>query len=352
LPVRPEDRVEPVTLTVGGASFCWQDDWADWPDDEAAREGWSHHGLALAAGEHLYAFHPGESKLLCYLSDGPLVRAVRCPVQEAHGLTVVSDNGAERLWVSDHGTKSTRQADGSYVPDNKNATGQVLQIALDGKALRRLPTPELPVYRTRPYKPTAVAVDEVRHGGTGDIWVADGYGENLVHRFDAQGRYLGSISGAEGSAGRFERPHSIFIDRRTSNPELYVADRRNARVQVYGLDGTFRRSFGQGYLNSPSGFARLGKWIVIAELYARLAVIGERDELIGYLGADETARLRPGWPNALDSAGRTVRPAVTSGLFNSPHGLAIDPRGAIFVSEWLVGGRLVRLIRRPPAVDE
>ena len=40
-----------------------------------------------------------------------------------------------------------------------------------------------------------MAVDEERHGGSGDIWVADGYGESYVHRFDKSGRYTSSITG-------------------------------------------------------------------------------------------------------------------------------------------------------------
>jgi hypothetical protein len=34
---------------------------------------------------------------------------------------------------------------------------------------------------------------------------------------------------------------------------------------------------------------------------------------------------------------------VQAGKFNSPHGIATDCDGAIYVSEWLVGGRLVKL---------
>jgi hypothetical protein len=77
------------------------------------------------------------------------------------------------------------------------------------------------------YCPCGSAVDEERFGGSGDIWVADGYGSSLVHRFDKQGHHLSALTGEEGG-GRFVSTHAAFIDRRThKTPELYIADREN-----------------------------------------------------------------------------------------------------------------------------
>lgn len=343
-----------TSVDVAGRPYDWNEEWAQQPTDHHAREGWAHHGLAVTAGGQLLGFHPGEPFLLTFATDGTLVRSVPCPVREAHGLTLVEQDGVEHLWVADNGVKPVRQADGSYARSDPATPGQALEIALDGSVVRRLDTPPLPIYQSAAYSPTSVAVDEVRHGGTGDVWVADGYGQSLVHRFDAAGTYLDTISGEEeGAAGRFACPHAAYIDRRSidrrgSEPELYIADRSNARVQVYGLDGTFRRSFGEGFLTSPSGFASLGDRLVIAELFAQLAVLDADDRLLGYLGADEAARQRPGWPNAVTEAGATTSPPVRAGRFNSPHGIATDRDGAIYVSEWLVGGRLIKL--EPAAV--
>jgi DNA-binding beta-propeller fold protein YncE len=46
----------------------------------------------------------------------------------------------------------------------------------------------------------------------------------------------------------------------------------------------------------------------------------------------------PGWPNV--PADRIV-----PGKFNSPHGLAVDRDGNLYVAEWLIGGRTVKLVR-------
>jgi hypothetical protein len=89
-----------------------------------------------------------------------------------------------------------------------------------------------------------------------------------------------------------------------------------------------------------------GDTLVVAELRARLALVDRDDRLIGYIGADETVCDRPGWPNAKNAVGEAVRPpALTPGKFNSPHGLAADMDGNLYVAEWLIGGRYTRLAR-------
>ena len=53
---------------------------------------------------------------------------------------------------------------------------------------------------------------------------------------------------------------------------------------------------------------------------------------------------RPGWPNALSNDARAVRATLSDSYeFNSPHSLATDTDGNLYVSEWLVGGRYTKL---------
>ena len=57
-----------------------------------------------------------------------------------------------------------------------------------------------------------------------------------VVKFSPEGAYL-MAWGARGAApGRFNVPHGIAIDARG---QLYVADRGNARIQVFDGDGRF-----------------------------------------------------------------------------------------------------------------
>ncbi|HTV12552.1 MAG TPA: hypothetical protein VME20_11910 [Acidimicrobiales bacterium] len=47
-------------------------------------------------------------------------------------------------------------------------------------------------------------------------------------------------------------------------------------AQVYDTEGRWLRAVGEGFLNSPSAFATDGPNIVVAELFARLAVVGQK----------------------------------------------------------------------------
>jgi hypothetical protein len=127
---------------------------------------------------------------------------------------------------------------------------------------------------------------------------------------------------------------------------LYIADRGNARLLVYSLDGDFRREI-SGFFVTPSALATFGEYLVVAELNARLTICNGSDELVCFLGDNAEVCATPGWPNATDENGHLIRTHLLEpGKFNSPHGLAVDASGNIYVSEWLIGGRFTRLTPR------
>ncbi|MFS3128581.1 hypothetical protein ACLM5J_09265 [Nocardioides sp. Bht2] len=331
-------------------------DWAQQGKVEGAARGFAHHGLAITSTDEVLAFHAGQ--LVTFAPSGDLLRVSRPGLTEGHGITVVSEDGDDMVWVADPGFAidcGTGTGDGKLPPtfgtglDLEVRPGRVVKLSLDGEITLELPTPPSPDDSPgpfAPYAPTSVAVDEVGLGGTGDIWVADGYGSNAVHRYSSSGAHLQSLTGTEG-AGRFDCPHAVFIHRvEGRDPEVYVADRGNARVAVYGLDGTFRRAIGDGFLTSPSGFARWGDLLVVVELFARLTLLDLNDHLVGRLGEDPEATDRVGWPNAHNGIGAARVPdALRPGVLNSPHAAAVNSRGELFVAEWVIGGRYTKFVR-------
>lgn len=335
-----------MDIGQGSNRYRWDGDWAEIPPSDGREIGWAHHGVAVTAAGDVVTFHPGDSTMLFLDAEGRPRASWHLPVADAHGITVVNEGGAEFLWIADNGRKRQPELGYEYPPSSGPFSGTVLKSTLDGQIVTTLPKPSVEIYREGNYSPTLVAVDEERYGGSGDIWVADGYGESYVHRYDKSGRYSGSINGEEGSAGRFDCPHGIFIDRRRGVPELYVADRTNHRVQVYDLEGHFKREFGADFLSSPSGFVTHGDLMVIAELRARLAVLDGKDQLICYLGENEAVCGVDGWPNNKNGAGEIVATRLLEpGRFNSPHGMAVDADGNIYVAEWLIGGRFTKLAK-------
>lgn len=313
-----------MTIGSGEYAYDWIERWAIIPDTPTGRENGRTHGVAVSQTGNVVVFSQADPAVLIFSPEGSLVNAWGERFHGAHGLTLVEDGGEEFLWLTDEGT------------------AEVSKNSLFGQTVQTLPKPDHPAYAEGRYSPTWVAVNEERFGGSGDIWVADGYGQSLVHRFDKAGQYLGAISGEEGAAGRFNCPHGIWADRRGGKAELYIADRGNKRVQVYDFEGNFLRAFGADFLHSPCCFATNGDTLYIPELFARLAILDAEDRLIAYIGDNPEAMATEGWPNV--PADR-IRP----GFFNSPHGMAAAPNGDLYVVEWIIGGRITKLARKQGA---
>ena len=82
-------------------------------------------------------------------------------------------------------------------------------------------------------RPTDIAWD-----AAGNIFVADGYGNARVAKFDRDGRFLKSWGGRGTGPGQFDLPLGIATDARGN---VYVADRGNRRIQVFDNEGAFER---------------------------------------------------------------------------------------------------------------
>jgi DNA-binding beta-propeller fold protein YncE len=310
-------------MTVGTAAhtYQWIDQWARIPDTPSGRANGRTHGVAVSKTGNVIVFHQADPAVLIFDADGNLQHAWGHRFDGAHGLTLVEENGAEYLWLTDQNS------------------GEVVKTTLDGKTVLNLTPPELPAYQDGRFSPTWVAVNEQRHGGNGDVFVTDGYGQNYIHRYDKIGNCLGSFNGEQGKAGAFSCPHGIWIDTRKDEPELYIADRGSKRVQVYDVQGKFKRVFGSDFLTSPCGFITHGQNLIIPELRARVTILDADDKLVTYVGDNERVCDLEGWPNHKPEL-------IEPGKFNSPHGIAADKQGNLYVVEWIIGGRITKLARQ------
>ena len=308
------------------SAYEWIPDWAALPQQPA---GWMHSGIVVT-GEGVVVAHPGEPTLLVYRLDGTLARTIALDgLLEPHGFRTAGS----RLWVGDVGFK--RRVRGPEF-ETERASGRIVLVDERGEAVEELADPG------DGWSPTAVAVVEE----TGEVWVADGYGESLVHRFAADGRHLLTLTGEEG-AGRFDCPHGVVVDRRRGLPELYVSDRANGRIQVFGLDGDFHRVVAEGVVVTPTDLTVVGDLLALTDFtQSRVTLLDLDDQLVEHIGANPDAREREGWPNARDANGNLIEPPLEPGKFNSPHTLAADGDGNLYVTEWLLGGRLTKLARR------
>ena len=308
-----------MQVSYNGHEFEWIENWARVPDTPSWRENGRTHGVAAMRDGSVVVFAQADPAVVFFAPDGTLTQSWGSRFSGAHGLTLVEEDGEELLWLTDEGSE------------------EVVKTTLGGDTVLQIERPPHAVYNDGRYSPTWVAVNEERFGGDGSIWVADGYGSSLVHRYDRNGNYRSTLTGEEG-AGRFDCPHGLYVRHTEGRHQLIVADRGNSRMQVFDNDGLFQMSFGEDALELPcTCFEHLGEFI-IPELNARVAVLSASGALVGYIGANESVCQNEEWPNV---GAEDVKP----GKFNSPHSAAVDGEGNLYIVEWMIGGRITKLLR-------
>jgi len=161
-----------------------------------------------------------------------------------HGFTVDPDGN---LWATDVNDQETILGMSARNTAGVIMGQEVLKLSPEGKILMTLGTEG--VAGTGPDafdRPTSVAV-----APNGDIFVSDGHAPNKnnagrVVKFSKDGHFI-KAWGHKGSApGEFDEPHDIFVG--GSRGWVYVADRKNDRIQVFDQDGAFIaawKQFGQ-----------------------------------------------------------------------------------------------------------
>jgi len=82
-------------------------------------------------------------------------------------------------------------------------------------------------------RPTDVSWD-----ADGNIYVADGYGNARVAKFDKNGKFITSWGSRGTAQGQFNTLLGIAVDKQNN---VYVADSGNKRIQVFDTDGKFKR---------------------------------------------------------------------------------------------------------------
>jgi hypothetical protein len=84
-------------------------------------------------------------------------------------------------------------------------------------------------------RPTDVAWDS-----SGNIYVADGYGNSRIAKFDKNGRFIKSWGSRGTGPGQFNIVHTIAIDAQNN---IYAGDRENKRIQVFDTEGNFKTQY-------------------------------------------------------------------------------------------------------------
>ena len=282
------------------------------------------HGVCVDTDDNVLVFNQSRSAVLLFNRFGEYLRSWGEEFQHgAHGMRLTDEDPTEFLYLTDYEHHT------------------VVKTTLRGLEQFRLSVPPRPDLYGGPsdYKPTDCCV-----APDGTIFVCDGYGKSFVHAYSRKAKYLFSIGGVGDGPGKFDCPHAAWVDTRRPQPELYVADRGNGRIQVFDLDGKHRRIITHPQLSMPSGMYSYGPDLYVADLHAKVVVLDGKDQVVAVLGEDADAPGRPNWPNTPDK--------LVAGKFSSPHSVAIDTHGDVYVAEWISTGRVTKLIRKsPPPIE-
>jgi DNA-binding beta-propeller fold protein YncE len=288
-----------VELGSGNYAFVVRNAWAKLPDEivlgDVAAVGVDRQGRVYAfnRGEHPVAVFDAAGNLLRTWGEGVFIRP--------HGVHMGPD---DTIWLTDDGDHTVRHC------------------TLDGRVLLTIGVPGEP----KPYM-SGEPFHRCTHTAlapNGEIFVSDGYGNARIHKYTPDGRLLFSWGGPGTDPGEFNVPHNICCD---PDGWVYVADRENHRVQVFDGQGRFETQWNN--LHRPNGMCMaLGP--------NPLVYIGE---------GGPSGEINRDWPNigprvsihthkgeVLARLGR-MHAGLDPGHFTSPHGIAVDALGNIFVGE-------------------
>jgi hypothetical protein len=310
----------------------------NWPQLPSQFTWQTTHNVAIDQAGNLYVIHEGDAKkpdhpaIFVFDPEGKYVRSFGSQFQGGgHGLEVHAENGEEFLYVT------------GYQHLKKFA-----KLTLTGETVwERYAPMDSGVYaagedtnRTRTwgrdrFMPTNIAF----HPTSGDFYVADGYGAYVVHRYDRDANYKSTFGKFGKEDGQFELPHGVWIDGRPGRePSVVVADRVNARLQWFSLDGEHQQTL-DGFL-LPANVDAFGEVLLVPDLRSRVTLLDGKNQVISHLG-DEAD-----WREHVMKEGVRAHPDQwPAGKFIHPHDACFDAEGNIFVAEWVATGRITKLRR-------
>jgi hypothetical protein len=117
---------------------------------------------------------------------------------------------------------------------------------------------------------------------------------------------------------------------------LTVADRGNARIQRFTLDGKHIDFVSGTNMPCHFNFFKNGD-VVVPDLGARVTLLDKQNKVIAHLGDDSDSKWR--------DTRKLSRDHFTPGKFVAPHGACFDHKGNVFVVEWVEVGRVTKLRR-------
>ena len=316
-------------------------------------------GIAVDGRDHVWVIHrPGS---MTEDERGAVLTPPRseCCVPAPSVMEFDGEGNLVRAWggpghhpdwpAREHGIYVDRRGD-VWLAGNAPTDHVVLKFSAEGRFLLRIGVPRETGGSNDTQRlglPADMFVDEE----AGELYVADGYGNRRVIVFDATTGAYKRHWGAYGErpnddpqppyvanqapSRSFGNPvHSVLI---ATDGLLYVADRRNDRVQVFRKDGGFVREF--FIARATLGPGSTWDLDMVPGSSPPLFVVADGSNNVVWL-VSGTGEIR----------GRFGRNGRMAGEFHWVHNIATDSRGNVYTSEVDTGKRVQRFTpTAPPA---
>ena len=234
-----------------------------------------------------------------------------------------------------HDIEIRKEGDDEFIFGARNNAAEGIKFhAETGDIALRLPFPQESGLDLKKFAPTAITV-----APNGDIFLSDGYASDTIFKFDAKGKYLKHFGKKGNGEQEFNTAHGMTLDTRYDPPRLLICDRNHApkgRLLHYSLEGEFIEVVITG-LGMPTSAAVQGDYVSVPDLHGRLIILDKSNTIMAVLGhnPDPATRVNHNVP----------QDKWIEGIFNGTHGSYWDKDGNLYVQDWNVSGRLMKLVR-------
>jgi hypothetical protein len=307
------------TALTGNGEWTYRviPDWGRLPAGVAF--GGTHGAIATDRSGRIYISTQSETGVLVFSPDGALLKTIATQYPEIHSLVHAEENGEEFFYATVQ--KGTPKENWLFI-----------KMKTDGTVVQKITAPPEAGFKA----PNEWRLTAAVPGPDGSIFIANGYGDSRIFRFDRQGNFRASYAGKGKTDGLFDCSHGMAVDTRYDQPLLLVCDRENRRLCHFDFDGRFVATVAQ-HLRRPCQVSFQGDFAIVSELEGRVTILDRDNVPVAFLGDNPQ---KSQWAN-YDLDPRAVAPA----RFSAAHGCFIDRDSNIYVSDWNHTGRVTKLAR-------
>src|SRR5688500_7050794 len=258
-----------LTTAAAAVDFKTVPNWLQLPEGRA-QLGNMHGDVAVSSrGEVYVSVQDPAAGLQVFASDGRFLRNVPNAPSDFHGFVI------------------RRQPDGEFIFGASLRGQTIVKMTLDGTVVMTIPASAIPdefkVKNARSGQ-LAMLLTGTDVAPNGDLYVADGYASDYIHRFDRTGKYLKSFGGKK-EPYNFNTLHKLAVDTRFEPARLIGVDRANNRVVHLSLDGDFLGVVAKDLL-LPAAVAIDGDNAIVGELSGRVTILDKAGVVVTRLGAN------------------------------------------------------------------